>query len=1210
MADRFPLIVNSISKKIEELVSGDNLDLTGNGIVVSGDTGAGKYLTSDGSSVSWGTPGDVFLTASQTLTNKQLVSCTISGSTSTLTNIPNSALVNSSISVNGTSVSLGGSITTPNDNTTYTIAALDGASASQKIIRLSDSTAVDDDIIIGVTAPTTIPANHKALELLIDRTGDTISISGTVLDADTITTLQAASGGTAQTGAMSIAGAGIIQVIQDAPTRTITISANDQDTKTKLRVGLGGNYGPADGQTGNYTFLSAGATTVTQGANGQTGDPEITISSTDTVTRLRGGTTGTFTPATTAGADITITGGSHLGGNVTVQQTGNTIEIDSTDTNTVTRVAAGPSNALNAGDFRFVQAGDTTVTQNVSGGVTTITISSVNTDTGASLAASGGLILNGTDFQLKNAGNLAGNTLVKWDSGNGQLTNSLLTDDGSTVTIGGDLVVDGTQTILNTTTLQVEDNLIELRKGPSITAADGGIQVNLTTDANENVVSYQSLQWYNSGGYWRSWDGSVDKRLVNETDFQTLTNKTLNSPTLTAPILGAATATSINGLAIANTVSSTLTLTSAISVEFQRDVVFTTDNALSSVTTNFRQGGNVAYTSDTLATFAPTTSTQLRTLITDTTGTDRLVFQNNPNILNSITTSSTSFNLIISSAVDVNFANSATNLNMGATSGTTTINNNVSIPKELTVGTTISDAVTINGTLNSELADIEVFGTSLDPITVGRGNAQNTATNTAFGVRTLGSMSSGSQNTGYGYEALRVCNVGAANTAFGNRALRQLDDGTDNTAVGRDALLLVQGGSRNVAIGNNALESTTSGNNNICIGYYAGYAATGDGNVLIGSSYNGVGDATYQPDNPGGDNQLVISSGSNAWIKGDSNFDITIENDLSVSGSAVIAGNLTVNGTTTTINSNILQVDDKTLELGAVLNANFNAVCVDQTATITGITPTDNVIPGMVVNSVTGGISVPTGTKIVTVSGNTATLDNLVTGSGTANFLGQGPSDTTANGGGIVLKGTVDKTILYDDTRTEKYWTLSENLEIALGKRFAIGNQLVLDQTTLGTTVINSSLETVGTLERLTTSGFVTIGGRVIEKVFQSFNTTLTPSANTLTINVVGSNTICGQPTTSAINTWAFITDNGDPTNPSVLSNGQSITVTLILTANTAATYGDACTVDGVTVSNGVQWSGGSPPISTSNTDILTFILVKDNSGVLKVFGQGNTDFS
>ena len=70
MADRFPLIVNSVSKKIEELVSGDNLDLTGNGIIVSGDTGASKYLTSNGTTVFWDSPGDVYLTQNQTVTNK------------------------------------------------------------------------------------------------------------------------------------------------------------------------------------------------------------------------------------------------------------------------------------------------------------------------------------------------------------------------------------------------------------------------------------------------------------------------------------------------------------------------------------------------------------------------------------------------------------------------------------------------------------------------------------------------------------------------------------------------------------------------------------------------------------------------------------------------------------------------------------------------------------------------------------------------------------------------------------------------------------------------------------------------------------------------------------------------------------------------------------------------------------------------------------
>ena len=70
------------------------------------------------------------------------------------------------------------------------------------------------------------------------------------------------------------------------------------------------------------------------------------------------------------------------------------------------------------------------------------------------------------------------------------------------------------------------------------------------------------------------------------------------------------------------------------------------------------------------------------------------------------------------------------------------------------------------------------------------------------------------------------------------------------------------------------------------------------------------------------------------------------------------------------------------------------------------------------------------------------------------------------------------------------------------------------------------------------------------------------------------------------------------------------MTVTLIIDASPASTYGDGCTIDGTSVTNGVRWSGGSPPISTSNTDILTFLIVKDSSGNTRVYGQGNTDFS
>ena len=116
MADRFPLIVNAVSRKVEELVAGDNLDLTGNGIVISGDTGAGggaaKYLRSDGGFVIWDSPGDVYLTLQQTITNKTIEDSIFDCSLNTIENIPNTALVNQGITINGTTVDLGGTITT------------------------------------------------------------------------------------------------------------------------------------------------------------------------------------------------------------------------------------------------------------------------------------------------------------------------------------------------------------------------------------------------------------------------------------------------------------------------------------------------------------------------------------------------------------------------------------------------------------------------------------------------------------------------------------------------------------------------------------------------------------------------------------------------------------------------------------------------------------------------------------------------------------------------------------------------------------------------------------------------------------------------------------------------------------------------------------------------------------------------------------------
>jgi len=124
------------------------------------------------------------------------------------------------------------------------------------------------------------------------------------------------------------------------------------------------------------------------------------------------------------------------------------------------------------------------------------------------------------------------------------------------------------------------------------------------------------------------------------------------SPTLITPVLGVASATSINS----TTIPSSKTL------------VVTTDK---------------------LNVLAATSSSELAGIISDETGSGALVFGTSPAITTSLTTGSSSFDLINTTATTVNFAKAATALSMGAATGTTTVNNNLTVTGNLTVsGTT------------------------------------------------------------------------------------------------------------------------------------------------------------------------------------------------------------------------------------------------------------------------------------------------------------------------------------------------------------------------------------------------------------------------------------------------------------------------------------------------------------------------------------------
>jgi len=132
------------------------------------------------------------------------------------------------------------------------------------------------------------------------------------------------------------------------------------------------------------------------------------------------------------------------------------------------------------------------------------------------------------------------------------------------------------------------------------------------------------------------------------------------------------------------------------------------------------------------------------------------------------------------------------------------------------------------------------------------------------------------------------------------------------------------------------------------------------------------------------------------------------------------------------------------------------------------------------------------------------------------------PSDTTANLGGITLKGATDKTIIWDNANDN--WTSNQDWNIATGKVFKVNNVSTLTATALGSAVVGSSLTSVGTLTGLTLSGALTgtdvaLSGRLkTDKgadVASATATTLGADGNTF--DITGTTTIVTIPSTN----WA-----------------------------------------------------------------------------------------
>ena len=101
----------------------------------------------------------------------------------------------------------------------------------------------------------------------------------------------------------------------------------------------------------------------------------------------------------------------------------------------------------------------------------------------------------------------------------------------------------------------------------------------------------------------------------------------------------------------------------------------------------------------------------------------------------------------------------------------------------------------------------------------------------------------------------------------------------------------------------------------------------------------------------------------------------------------------------------------------------------------------------------------------LTVSGTTTTVNSTTTTIADKNLeLAKGAAnDAAADGGGITIdSGDGDKT--WNWVNSTDAWTSSEHIDLASSKAFYINGTSVLNSTTLGSNVVNSSLTSLGTI--------------------------------------------------------------------------------------------------------------------------------------------------
>jgi hypothetical protein len=252
-------------------------------------------------------------------------------------------------------------------------------------------------------------------------------------------------------------------------------------------------------------------------------------------------------------------------------------------------------------------------------------------------------------------------------------------------------------------------------------------------------------------------------------------------------------------------------------------------------------------------------------------------------------------------------------------------------------------------------------------------------------------------------------------------------------------------------------------------------------------------------------------------------------------------------------------------------NVTFNDVVISNNATVGGgLTVTGN----LVVNGTT-----------TTINSTTISVDdkNIELGSTTS------PSDASADGGGITLKGTTDHTINWSNTNDS--WDFSEHVNIITGKEYRIANTSVLSATTLGSSVVNSSLTSVGTIASGTWQGTPIANTYLANSTISGVS--LGSNLNTLTMGVSGTG-LSGSQTYNGSGAATFtVTSNAtsNNTNSTIVARDASGNFSAgTITASLNGNAGTATTTTNIpNLSGDITSTNTTTTLATVNSNIGTF---------------------